>query len=351
MIMWCLTVNLMLDLKVRLPLNLLNSLIFMLCCTAFTAKKYEQVPEITNDLKTHLLWPVTYTFFICVMTEGYRSTVVAQFRIRLNDVYQMINLQQEYHLILESLDSSIITLSDTNIKYFNQAGQQLLGESIRSSSDEVAAATCQNEMEAIRTQISLKKTTKTNDEARKETQELIMSQQFFKIFLRNRKKVAAEEQGSYSFKQLLQMDHDALNQIIFQKLHVNQQELNDEQPKNIYFTVVVKKLTVNNHTFVMLKIDDTTISVHFDLSKGEKKILQLVNACVSHEMRNPLNSILAQNIKLKQLVFAIRQWIADRHELPTNLVALADELEDATVVQESCTKLLTFYVEDLLCLA
>lgn len=44
-----------------------------------------------------------------------------------------------------------------------------------------------------------------------------------------------------------------------------------------------------------------TLNVHFDLSRGEKKILQLVNACVSHEMRNPLNSILAQNIKLKDI--------------------------------------------------
>jgi hypothetical protein len=60
-----------------------------------------------------------------------------------------------------------------------------------------------------------------------------------------------------------------------------------------YFTVKVIKLVCNNETFLVMRINDITISVHFNLSKGEKKILQLVNACVSHEMRNPLNSIAA----------------------------------------------------------
>lgn len=39
----------------------------------------------------------------------------------------------------------------------------------------------------------------------------------------------------------------------------------------------------------------------FDKSNGEKKILQLVNANVSHEMRNPINSIMATNLKVEDL--------------------------------------------------
>ena len=54
-------------------------------------------------------------------------------------------------------------------------------------------------------------------------------------------------------------------------------------------------------SLTILKIDDVTFSVRFDVGKGEKKLLELVNACVSHEMRNPINAINAMNIKLKEL--------------------------------------------------
>ena len=32
----------------------------------------------------------------------------------------------------------------------------------------------------------------------------------------------------------------------------------------------------------------------YDIATGEKKFLQLINATVSHEMRNPINSIKSQ---------------------------------------------------------
>lgn len=35
----------------------------------------------------------------------------------------------------------------------------------------------------------------------------------------------------------------------------------------------------------------------YQRAKGEKRLLALINATVSHEMRNPINSINSQNIK------------------------------------------------------
>ena len=32
-----------------------------------------------------------------------------------------------------------------------------------------------------------------------------------------------------------------------------------------------------------------------DIANGEKKLMSLINATVSHEMRNPINSINSQN--------------------------------------------------------
>jgi signal transduction histidine kinase len=37
------------------------------------------------------------------------------------------------------------------------------------------------------------------------------------------------------------------------------------------------------------------------MEKAHNSVLSMINACVSHEMRNPLNSIIAQNIEKKQI--------------------------------------------------
>lgn len=42
--------------------------------------------------------------------------------------------------------------------------------------------------------------------------------------------------------------------------------------------------------FIFL-ITDITKNVLYDITKGEKKLLEQINAMVSHEMRNPINAI------------------------------------------------------------
>lgn len=38
------------------------------------------------------------------------------------------------------------------------------------------------------------------------------------------------------------------------------------------------------------------MSILYNIEKTQTQMLEMINACVSHEMRNPLNSIIAQNI-------------------------------------------------------
>ena len=37
------------------------------------------------------------------------------------------------------------------------------------------------------------------------------------------------------------------------------------------------------------------------MAEGEKKLMALINATISHEMRNPINSIRSQNLLQQQL--------------------------------------------------
>jgi signal transduction histidine kinase len=41
----------------------------------------------------------------------------------------------------------------------------------------------------------------------------------------------------------------------------------------------------------VLQIIDISSEIMYDISEGEKKLMALINATVSHEMRNPVNSI------------------------------------------------------------
>ena len=79
-------------------------------------------------------------------------------------------------------------------------------------------------------------------------------------------------------------------------------------------------------------------------------MLQLVNAVVSHEMRNPLNSIIAHTYNLRELARRIKEEFKNQIENQEQ-VNILDEFLETVTIQESCTKLLSFYVADLLCLS
>jgi len=46
----------------------------------------------------------------------------------------------------------------------------------------------------------------------------------------------------------------------------------------------------------VLQIIDISDQIMCDVATAEKKLLVLINATVSHEMRNPTNSIYCQNL-------------------------------------------------------
>ena len=51
----------------------------------------------------------------------------------------------------------------------------------------------------------------------------------------------------------------------------------------------------------VVMIQDHTSQVNFYQTKRREELLQMVNACVSHEMKNPINSIQGYNLKQSEL--------------------------------------------------
>lgn len=96
------------------------------------------------------------------------------------------------------------------------------------------------------------------------------------------------------------------------------------------------------------------MSILYNISEGKKKILQIINACMSHQMRNPINSIMATNLKLKQEGSTLDQLFREILLSEAQAARIKESIAsivDVASKQESQTKILNFYVSDLLCMA
>lgn len=78
-----------------------------------------------------------------------------------------------------------------------------------------------------------------------------------------------------------------------------------------------------------------------------------MNACVSHELRNPLNSIIAQNIEQSELLTSLKNILARslqgaHHTIRQTVAAIIDKLQDGARIQGSSSEIMLFLVHDLL---
>jgi len=65
-----------------------------------------------------------------------------------------------------------------------------------------------------------------------------------------------------------------------------------EKPKR--YIQIKKQIQDQEETNLqVLKIVDISNEIMYDIANGEKKLLSLINATVSHDMRNPINAILS----------------------------------------------------------
>ena len=79
-------------------------------------------------------------------------------------------------------------------------------------------------------------------------------------------------------------------------------EKDTEQEANYrYVQIKLSKFKRNNKTKHIIQIINISNTILYNQSVAENKALGMINACVSHELRNPLNSIISQNMEKKFL--------------------------------------------------
>jgi len=82
----------------------------------------------------------------------------------------------------------------------------------------------------------------------------------------------------------------------------------------------------------MIQIIDISKSILYDQAQAKTELLTLVNVTVSHEMRNPLNSIMNLNADLSYTLDLFKDFIAEQSkqtafaQVPLSFLARLEQL-------------------------
>ena len=74
-----------------------------------------------------------------------------------------------------------------------------------------------------------------------------------------------------------------------------------------------------NKDSIMISICDISVEIKFEEEKSHTNLLQIINATVSHELRNPLNSIIAVNLQ-KEFLYNQLKKILNNENMNKNLM-------------------------------
>ena len=89
----------------------------------------------------------------------------------------------------------------------------------------------------------------------------------------------------------------SLNQIIEKEQPESQIYQYDCHGKLQYVQFKLSEITLKHRKLTMIQILDISDSIMYQQEKNQTEQLSMLNATISHELRNPLNSIKARNME------------------------------------------------------
>ena len=104
----------------------------------------------------------------------------------------------------------------------------------------------------------------------------------------------------------------------------------------------------------LLRIIDVTSYILYTEFKAKNQFTSLINACVSHELRNPLNSIISKNIEKSALYLQLESKLKSldpstkESSVWNECLKILEELIEGKKVQQNSAELMNFIIQDLL---
>jgi signal transduction histidine kinase len=106
----------------------------------------------------------------------------------------------------------------------------------------------------------------------------------------------------------------------------------------------------NGKKLKLIQIVDVSHHILYTEFKAKVEFTSLINACVSHELRNPLNSIMAKNIEKEALYKELTRLFSEfnpntkESEPIVKCKEIVKKLEEGRIVQENSAKFMKFIV-------
>jgi signal transduction histidine kinase len=98
-----------------------------------------------------------------------------------------------------------------------------------------------------------------------------------------------------------------------------------------------------------------TCSIHFERAMTQSMCAKLMTQTVSHELRNPLNSIIMQQDSQHVYMKEMKEVLSDSHALKSDfagckkkMISIFDEMWESCKISKTSSKLMLYNVEDLL---
>lgn len=97
---------------------------------------------------------------------------------------------------------------------------------------------------------------------------------------------------------------------MFQTGDIEQQSSSDLHSSK-FFQIKRKLINDSSSTeqLMLVQIIDVSHKIHYLDMRSQQHIFTLINAMVSHELRNPLNAILGQLLKFQQIRIEIQKLV------------------------------------------
>ena len=115
----------------------------------------------------------------------------------------------------------------------------------------------------------------------------------------------------------------------------------------------IKKSLIPNSNRMLIQFIDISAKIFYDDVKAQEEYMNITTSSMSHEMRNPLNAIIAQCTVLALIILDLAAFILRiHHKLSADELVIANTIQDkisrSVEIMKTSSQLLLFNVEGIL---
>ena len=263
----------------------------------------------------------------------------------MNESEQKYKEQSKYQSCFENLEESIIFIDKGQIEYVNYSFLTHFYDRIKYFKNKIEAqpqvSWCQLFLNTFKKQSKIM------------SEKQIFPFLKIKVFQKYQSQSSASTNEEEKNKQMSLYELSCMPPRQLKKMRVVfiQEDKDDEESMTEQQKVFQIKLTqydMDDEESKMIQIVDISKALLLDKKIMQTQILEIVNASVSHELRNPLNSLISQNIKKEALYKNIQKMIETGSMDIPELKNILKELFTSNKVQSSSAKVMKYLIQDLL---